>query len=212
MKSDNKVNDNNVQPTVVKPRFGYAAIQAIMRFFFFVIFGGKVINRERFLHTQNAIIASNHLAYPDPPFIGSMLPYEIGYLAKSEIFKNPLIGKIFHNVNAIPIRRGMIDRNSMNTVLDRLNEGRSVLIFPEGSRKQFKARPGIGMVAVRSGKPVIPVRIENTHRLWGCMFRRYKLRMIVGKPITVEEISGYSDDKEGYRELSSMILERINAL
>ncbi len=183
-----------------------------MRFFFFVIYGGKVTHRERFLHTRNAIIASNHLAYPDPPFIGSMIPYEINYLAKNEIFLNPLFGKIFHSVNAIPIRRGMIDRNSLNTVLERLDDGESVLIFPEGSRKKFKARPGIGMVAIRSGKPVIPVRIENTHRLWGCFFRRRKLHMAVGEPIPVEEISGYSDDKEGYRALSNLILERINEL
>ena len=191
---------------------GYAIIQAIFRFFFFVIYGGKVMHRERFLHIRNAVIASNHLAYPDPPFIGSMIPYEIHYLAKSEIFRTPLSKKIFRNVNAIPIRRGMIDRNSMNMVLERLDEGESVLIFPEGSRKKFKARPGIGMVAIRSGKPVIPVRIENTHRLWGCFFRRRKLRMVVGEPITVGEISGYSDDKEGYRALSNMILERINEL
>ena len=106
----------------------------------------------------------------------------------------------------------MIDRDSLNKVLDRLDEGGSVLIFPEGSRKKFKAKPGIGMVAFRSGKPVLPVRIVNTNRLWSCMFRMRKLLMIVGEPISAEEIATYPDDKEGYRQLAAMILERINEL
>ncbi len=164
------------------------------------------------MHTENAIIASNHLAYPDPPFIGSVIPYEISYLAKSEIFANPLLGKIFHGVNAIPIRRGMIDRHSTNTVLERLEQGGSVLIFPEGSRKKFKARPGIGMVAISSQKPIIPVKIENTQKLLGCFFRVKKLRIIVGETIPVEKVSEYPDTKDGYRALSEMILDRINEL
>ena len=64
-----------------------------------------------------------------------------------------------------------------------IEKGESVLIFPEGSRKNFSARPGIGKVAITAQSPVLPIRIENSNRLLSVIFGKRKLRVIIGKPV-----------------------------
>jgi 1-acyl-sn-glycerol-3-phosphate acyltransferase len=175
--------------------------------------GGLKIRHKHYLDNwENGLVAANHISLFDPPFIGTVLWNNVGFLAKKELFSYKFTNWIMTGLNAIPIKRGMIDRTAIAITKQRLNDKKNVAIFPEGSRKNFVARPGIGKIAISIKVPVLPIKIVNSNHLIACIFRRKKLEIIFGEPISVEKISEFEDSKDGYRKFSHFILEIINGL
>jgi 1-acyl-sn-glycerol-3-phosphate acyltransferase len=172
----------------------------------------EIIGEEHLNNWNGGIIASNHISLTDPPFIGSLIPQEIYFLAKKELFDIPLFGMLIRKLNAIPIRRGAIDRKAISIVQTTLQKEGSFVIFPEGSRKNFTAKPGIGKVAIKTQCPILPVYIENSQNFGSLFNKSKKLKIIFGKPISPDEYKDHQDQKSDYRNLAVKILERINKL
>ncbi|HUU45560.1 MAG TPA: lysophospholipid acyltransferase family protein [Acidobacteriota bacterium] len=160
------------------------------------------------------IICPNHRSWFDPPLVSVLTHWrEIGFLAKAELHANPIISRLLWSWNACPIRRGAIDRTAIRQVMALLERGIPMLVFPEGTRsrtgKMLPPRPGVGLLARNAAVPVVPAYIFGSFRIGRAPFCWGRLRMRAGPPITVEEIQGFGDNKEGYRALSRHILERI---
>ncbi|HOP05831.1 MAG TPA: lysophospholipid acyltransferase family protein [candidate division Zixibacteria bacterium] len=182
----------------------------------------KILFRIRIRGTENIpaegpfILATNHLSYFDPPLSGSFFKREVYFMAKQELFKNKLFGGIIRRTNALPIRRGAVDRAALEMCLGVLERGEALTIFPEGTRskgdKFLSAKPGIGMVAVRAGCPIVPAYIHGSNHLSACFFGRDRMSITYGKPITADEVAAYSADKQGYQALAEAVMERIGAL
>src|SRR5262245_53836190 len=82
-----------------------------------------------------AILSANHTSFLDPPVIAISCPEEVSYLAKEGLFTNPFLKKLIINLNAYPVTdKGARNLNSFKTVITLLNEGKKVVIFPEGIR------------------------------------------------------------------------------
>ncbi|MCD4818799.1 MAG: 1-acyl-sn-glycerol-3-phosphate acyltransferase [Candidatus Cloacimonetes bacterium] len=193
-------------------RKSYRFIINIVQFKMKLLWNFKIINKERLLQIENCVIAANHISLFDPPFIGSIFPKEIHYLAKAELFKNKILGKIITYVNAIPIRRGTIDRNALNAVESLLNKGDSILLFPEGTRKSSKVKAGIGKITSETGKNILPVYIQNSDHLWQCFFRKKKLVIVIGEIIDITEFQNIEDRKDKYRKIAEHTLKKIYEL
>jgi len=172
----------------------------------------RILNRERLDNWESCIIAANHLSYFDPPFLGSIFPHEIYYLAKSELFKNPLFGGILKYFNAIPVKRGVVDRNTISRLKKILAKNKALLIFPEGSRKSFSAKPGIGILVYDMKVPILPVYIENSNHMLSCLFRKRRLNIYLGEKIQPDKYVNMPADKNTYRLIAEEILEKINGL
>jgi cytidylate kinase len=182
-----------------------------------LVFGLRVHRKSDVDYKENYVFASNHLSYADPPSVGATFPREVHFLAKSALFRNALFGRLIRAYNAIPIRRGVFDRDAMGRALDLLRSGGSLLIFPEGSRARGgrNARPksGVGYLAVNSGVAVVPVFVSGTDRLLRCFLRRERLYVAHGRPIRLgDEPAGEAGDKDRYREYAAMVMEAIRAL
>ena len=80
------------------------------------------------------ILASNHRSFLDPFAIGCCIGRPIYFVAKRELFKNPLLGWLLNCLGAFPIKRGESDEESMATALALLERGKAIVIFPEGTR------------------------------------------------------------------------------
>ncbi len=118
------------------------------------------------------ILACNHASFFDPPAVGRLVPREIAYFARKSLFKPGPIASILTRVNAIPVDRdGGADLHAIKRVLAELKRGRGILFFPEGTRSPDGAlqdpEPGIGMIALKTGAPVIPCRIFGSHEAFG---------------------------------------------
>jgi long-chain acyl-CoA synthetase len=182
--------------------------------------------------TTPVIFASNHQSHMDTPMILAALPSRLRYrlapaMAKEFFrahffpeqhgriawFKNSLnyyLAATFFNAFPLPQREAGA-RQTLRYIGDVLEDGFSVLIFPEGRRTDTGAidrfRPGIGMIASRLGVPVVPVRIEGLDKVLHHTWRMAKpgpVRVAFGAPMHL-----VGDDYEG---LARRVEEAVKAL
>ncbi|MEP0827943.1 MAG: lysophospholipid acyltransferase family protein [Candidatus Zixiibacteriota bacterium] len=181
-----------------------------------LIFRIKIYGSDKVPSEGAFILASNHISYYDPPLVGSFVKREVHFLAKRELFRNKLFGKLISSLNAHPLNRQGFDKKALELAERLLREGSGLIIFPEGTRaKQGKflaPRPGIGMIAINSGAPVVPVYIHGANRLWRCFIGKEKLAIVYGAPMDKDETRRFEQDKEGYHRLAEEIMRRIDSL
>jgi 1-acyl-sn-glycerol-3-phosphate acyltransferase len=153
-------------------------------------FRWRLVGRELLppRETTGMIFAMNHVHWLDIPVIGALLPFEyrLSWLAKSELFKNPIARWWFRQMKVIPIKRGQRDLAAMDAVIDALKGGATLLIFPEGTRNRHGVlQPGRGgaiRMAMQSGVPIVPVAITGTeHGVKGTLTRR-PVVLTIGAP------------------------------
>ena len=138
------------------------------------------------------IIAANHCSNLDPIVIGAFFPRRLRYLAKSELFSFVPFGLAIRALGAIPARREDLQgaAGAVKFLIERLLEGEDVLLFPEGQRSHDgKLKPlegGAGLLAARTGAPVIPAYIRGTFQALprgSTRYRPVKINLSFGDPI-----------------------------
>jgi 1-acyl-sn-glycerol-3-phosphate acyltransferase len=143
----------------------------LYRLLFKVYFPARVFNAGRVPLKGPLILASNHASFLDPPLVGSSLRREINYLARKSLFRYPGVGAVLRNVNAVPVDRDGGGAAGLKAIRDRLEAGGAVILFPEGTRTRNgqlqTARPGVGLLMIKSEAPVIPVRVFGTYEALG---------------------------------------------
>lgn len=112
---------------------------------------------------KRLIVACNHISFADPAVIISHFPYSIHFMAKSELFENPLTAFLMSNLNAFPVRRGLNDRDAIKYACRILEDDKILGIFPEGRRVRSavpeKAKKGVAFIARRTGADVLPASL-----------------------------------------------------
>jgi len=154
------------------------------------------------------ILASNHRSFLDPFAIGCCIGRPIYFVAKRELFKNPLLGWLLNCLGAFPVKRGQSDEESVATALALLERGQAVVIFPEGTRIRTgslaKPKRGVGRLALQSGKPVVPIAVTNSERARnGWLIKPVKVHIRCGPPLTFPRV----DDPSPF--LAGEVTERI---
>lgn len=126
-----------------------------------------------------ALIVANHTSFFDPPIIAAALSEEVHFLARSTLFKIPILGSIIRALNAHPLQGGTRDISSIKTVIQLVQNKHKILLFPEGRRSPTgqlqPIKSGIGMLALKCQCPVIPIHIEGAFEAWPCTKRFPKL-------------------------------------
>ena len=173
----------------------YWIARGIFRAAFKTCFRWRVYHPERVPDEGPVVLAANHASFMDPPLVGSAAKRGIHYLARESLFRWPGIGALLRSVNAVPVDRDAGGVSGLRIILDRLNRGEAILLFPEGTRTYDGnlrgAQGGIGLVVVKSGVPVVPVRLFGTYEAWSRNTRFPRCRQIVakfGKPISFSEL------------------------
>ncbi len=188
---------------------------ALMRLFFRL----EARGREHVPREGALLLVSNHVSVLDPPLVGGATPRKLYFLAKEELFRIPIFGRLIHAVNARPVRRDGSDSRALKSTLRLLGEGKAILIFPEGTRGRGDGRlgegkPGAGMLAVMSGAAVVPVYVSGTDRALprgATLPRPAKVRVRFGPPLHFK--AGRDDRrKEQYREASAEMMRAIGQL
>jgi len=146
----------------------YATLKLVIAALSRVLFRLSVVGAERVPREGRLLLASNHLSVLDPALIGAVMPRELDYMAKTELFRIPGFGALIRRLNAHPVDRSGSDSAALRLALRLLGNGRAVLVFPEGTRGTEghlqPARPGAGMLAALSGAPVVPVYVQGSGR------------------------------------------------
>lgn len=184
------------------------------------LFKFKVEPQDPYPAKSPVLIASNHLSNLDPYLLGWAIKGPIYYLAKKELFKTPLLNFFFAKIfTAIPVKRGIIDNAAINRLILIVKAGHSVTIFPEGTRSKNgqpgKGKAGFGMLARKLGVPVLPVRIYGSDKALprGTAIPVHTpINVRVGKEIEPAAFNGFPDNKDGYKQITEYVMDRITEL
>jgi glycerol-3-phosphate dehydrogenase (NAD(P)+) len=164
----------------------YVFIRLLFVPFFLVYFRLTRTGREHARVRGGLIVAANHRSFLDPFVIGASLPWgrPMSYVAKQELFGNPLQAWFLSRLGAFPIRRGESDLESMETARLIVERGGTVCIFPEGTRHRRgtlgNPKRGVGRLALQTGAPIVPVAVigtEAVRRGWRIRPRKCKVRL-----------------------------------
>jgi len=177
----------------------------------FTVWGWQIEGREHIPAEGGFILAPNHISNLDPPVVGCACPRVIHTMGKQELFRHQPLKWILEHLNGFPVNRGEMDMKAMKTALKVLKSGECLLLFPEGTRRKtgdpmrFKARAGVGMLAMKTKVPIVPAGIYGTEQ-------RQKFIIRFGEPITPEMYAQYPQTAEGYQQLSDELMRRIAEL
>lgn len=118
------------------------------------------------------VYCSNHQSIVDILILGSVLPGDFKWAAKSSLWKIPFLGWHLRLAGHVPVERGKGARTAATVIgrfVEVLKRGKPILVFPEGTRSDDGSmrgfRNGAFHAAVRAGVPVVPVALDGTYRL-----------------------------------------------
>jgi 1-acyl-sn-glycerol-3-phosphate acyltransferase len=144
------------------------------------------------------IFVSNHLSYMDTPVVLANIPVQFRFLAKSGLFKIPLMGTHLHRAGHIPVPRddARAAVKTMNMAAQAMRDrGISLLIFPEGGRSETGElaafKEGAAYIAIRAGVPLVPIALKGTREVlpFGSgHVRSGPVSMRIGDPIPTDQI------------------------
>ena len=172
----------------------YYLVKFVVKVFFKILYSLHYEGKENIPKDTTVIYACNHRSNADPPLLGAGARGKFAFMAKEELFKNKLFAWLIRSLGAFPVARGKGDTGVIDTAVERLNNNRSLMIFPEGTRskdgKVGKGHTGAALIAVKADKPIIPVGICYGEKL---KFRA-PLTVKFGKPIYPEDYCEISDN------------------
>lgn len=133
----------------------------------------RLLGEENLEPERAYVFIANHRSYLDPAALLSSLNRQLGFIAKKELLRVPVLGQFMGCVNAVAIDRSDRERaiRTMKIATARIHSGVSFVVFAEGTR----ARPGQLLpfkkggfyMAMEAHVPVVPVAIKNTDALMG---------------------------------------------
>lgn len=152
------------------------------------------ISPEELAQLKGVVFVANHQSLLDIPVLFKYLPSNSSFIAKKELFYIPIFGWAAYLCGTIFIDRSKGSQNkSLDSVVGHLQSGRSIIMFPEGTRspdgrlKNFKR--GAFVFAIQAGAPIVPVTLVGTDELLPKHSLKIipgEIEVIVGKPVFTE--------------------------
>jgi 1-acyl-sn-glycerol-3-phosphate acyltransferase len=121
--------------------------------------GGRNIPRD-----GPALIVANHESFFDPVAIGLTTPRQLHYLARKTLFRGAF-GRYLRRVNCVPVDQEGVAKEGLKTIIQLLEEGKAVLVFPEGERTwdgdMQALKPGVQLIIRKTKAPIIPAGVAG---------------------------------------------------
>ena len=159
-----KINQNSPRQSFVYGCVSYLFVFPIFRF----LFRGQTTGISNLPKTGGVVVVSNHGSHLDPPILGHALGRPVAFMAKTELFKVPILSSIISACGAYPVKRGAGDREALRTASNRLIEGWATGVFLDGTRQENgrvnAPKAGAALLSARTGCSILPVAIVNSHR------------------------------------------------
>lgn len=168
---------------------------------------------------RGVVVASNHCSIFDIPLLLVAVPFECAFMSKASIFSVPVVGWYMQNANYLSVKRD--DMRKAVAVLDqareRLAEGVSIFVYPEGTRsvdgKLQRFRRGAVTLAIRMGAPILPVGMTGTHDILAKnSFLIHPGEVVVRFGPVMQTSSFDGDDRTHTFQATEALRERIAAL
>lgn len=188
----------------------------IVRFFLYIFFklscSITAVGNAHLPKKGGFILASNHTSYLDPMVLAVACFRRLNFMARHDLFHNPLFAWFIRQLGAFPVKRQTADFSAFKEAIRRLRKGEPLVIFPEGTRQSAgllgDPEAGVGLLAAKLNVPIVPVYIHGTESVLPKHARALNLSKIsvyFGKQIFVER-------RTPYQETARMVMESIRRL
>lgn len=205
----------------------FAVLAGIARPLMNILMAKKWEGTEK-LPAGGFIAAPNHCTEIDPVVVGHML-YNMKrpphFLAKSGLFKAPVLGSLLRATNQIPVERSTTGANrSLQAAQEVVDAGGAIIIYPEGTLTRdpdlwpMKGHTGAARLAIQTGAPVVPIAHWGAHKVFPRyakrlhVFPRKTSRILVGDPVDLSAFHGRPLDRATLVEATDIIMDAITEL
>lgn len=160
-----------------------------------------VKGEENIPKDQAVLYVGNHRSYFDILVGYTTVPGLMGFVAKKEMLRYPLLRSWMKNVNCLFLDRENL-KEGLKTILEgieNVKNGISVWIFPEGTRNRnedirelLPFKEGSLKISEKSGCPVVPVAMVGTAEVFEKhmpFIRSSKVTVYYGKPFYIKELA-----------------------
>jgi 1-acyl-sn-glycerol-3-phosphate acyltransferase len=183
---------------------------------------------ENIPRTGGVIIVANHVSHFDPLVVAHYL-YKADrwprFLGKASLWRVPVVGPLLRKTLQIPVERGSVEAvKSLDTLVDAVNEGGVVVIYPEGTTTKdpdlwpMRGKTGAARLALLTGAPVVPLANWGAQAVFDPRTSKLKFRfrtpvqVTTGKPIDLSEWEGATPTRQVLDQMTEKIMLSISAL
>jgi 1-acyl-sn-glycerol-3-phosphate acyltransferase len=198
-------------------RLMYPTGKTLGKFCFGVLGRLDVTGRESVPPFGPVILIANHLSNNDPPVLISSIDRRLNFIAKQELFGNPVSKFLLREFGVHPFDRSGRSVDIIKQALRLLAQDRTVVLFPEGTRSpnhaMQKGLPGAAYIAMKSQATILPVGIVGTEKFSSrrMMFPFSRIGVNIGQPFTLPSIEG-RPGHEVLQSMADMMMSRIATL
>lgn len=190
----------------------YRILRGTLRFLLAILNGNAHYeNRDKLPTDTSYILVAPHRTWIDPVYLAlAASPKPFTFMAKKELFKNPILSWIIRHANAFPVDRANPGPSAIKTPVKILKKGNlSLMIFPTGTRHSNEIKGGAATIAKLSGVPIIPAVYQGPMTLSG-LLKRKKVTVRFGDPITIDRTVKLS--KENLKAIDEQIQHAFDQL
>ena len=158
------------------------------------------------------VLMGNHTSILDVPLLISSIDKDLGFIAKKEVLKIPLIGCWLEKGKNVALDRDNARQGIMaiNEGVNNIKEGYAMVVFPEGTRSKdgsiSEFKKGSMKLATKSKAKIVPVYIDRAYRSFeeNRRFKPNTIKIIIEKPIETSSLT-----KEDERNLAGTVRNKI---
>jgi acyl-[acyl-carrier-protein]-phospholipid O-acyltransferase/long-chain-fatty-acid--[acyl-carrier-protein] ligase len=187
-------------------------LASILRVLCRLVFRVRVLGLENIPAEDRLLIIANHESLLDGMLIGLFLPKRATFVVHSDVLKNPFFRGILSLTPHVAVNP--TSPLAMKKVIQRLNAGENVVIFPEGritsTGALMKVYDGPGFVAAKTAVKVLPVRVEGAAQSYfGRLSAAHPRKLFPKVTLTVLPTTEINTDSGGEAPLTSKQRRRI---
>lgn len=188
----------------------YKVLISILNVIFRLFYRIEVKGKDNIPKENSFLLCSNHINILDPIILSMIIPREISWMGKKELFENKFLNWLFRKIGAFPIDRDEPQMSSIRHSIKILKNKGVLGIFPEGTRvKEMNlenAKPGVALISIKSESEILPVYIEGNYRPFS------KIKIYIGKGFEFSSAYNNRITTGDYKKYGQEILTCIYSL
>lgn len=168
-------------------------------------------NREVLPQDENYILVAPHRTWWEPIYLAiGGRPKQYSFMAKEELFKNPILRYILVHANAFPVKRENPGPSTVKTPIKLLKStDLSLIMFPSGTRHSTELKGGMALIARLAKVRIVP-SVYQGPLTFGGLLKRKRIDVRFGEPIDISDIKKL--DKAGMEEVEKRIQAAFDQL
>lgn len=189
----------------------YSFVRVLVRIFVFIINGNAHYQYKERLPKGNYILVGPHRTWFDPIYFAlAASPKKFSFMAKKELFKNPILKWILDHANAFPVDRDHPGPSAIKNPVRILKKSDlSLILFPSGTRHSEQLKSGAALISQLANVPLVPTVYQGPLS-FKRLFSRKKVTIAFGEPIYIDRKHKLDDNYQ--KEVEQQMQTAFDAL